>query len=114
MCPCCDDGGVGGAAAPVAQTGSGKTLAFVLPAFHLFTTTSAGGGGVEKRPSPRGLVLAPTRELAVQIQAECEKFLPPGEPIRVTAMAAAWCSYELCSATPGRSDCKAPAGCYPL
>ena len=56
----------------VAKTGSGKTLAFLLPAFkHLAAL----------RPVPKGrgdhplvLVLAPTRELAVQIQEECDKF----------------------------------------
>jgi hypothetical protein len=59
----------------VAKTGSGKTLAFLLPAFHLFSqpaTLQEKTG----RPAPRGLVMAPTRELAVQIQAECEKFCP--------------------------------------
>ena len=55
----------------VAKTGSGKTLGFLLPAFQALA---------KKRPSPqRGdppmiLVLAPTRELAVQIHDECDKF----------------------------------------
>jgi len=49
----------------VAKTGSGKTLAFLLPMFHRIENTR---GDVE------GLVVAPTRELAIQIQAECEKF----------------------------------------
>jgi hypothetical protein len=51
----------------VAKTGSGKTLGFLLPAFHLTGGASCTGG-------PRVLVLAPTRELAVQINAECDKF----------------------------------------
>ena len=45
----------------VAKTGSGKTLGFLLPALH---TTKATKG-------PRILVLAPTRELAMQINNEC-------------------------------------------
>jgi len=45
------------------RTGSGKTLAFALPLVARLT-------GVKARPQhPRGLVLAPTRELASQIAA---------------------------------------------
>ena len=46
----------------IAETGSGKTLAFGIPALALFLSSSgaAGNGG------PRALVLAPTRELALQ------------------------------------------------
>ncbi len=47
------------------RTGSGKTYAFVLP---LLARLAAGGG--KRRPGrPRALVLAPTRELASQIEA---------------------------------------------
>ncbi|HEY5820949.1 MAG TPA: DEAD/DEAH box helicase [Propionibacteriaceae bacterium] len=42
------------------QTGSGKTLAFGLP---MITNLAAGG----KSKQPRGLVLVPTRELAMQV-----------------------------------------------
>ena len=45
-----------------AQTGSGKTLAFGLP----MITTLSGAPAEYARP-PRGLVLAPTRELAMQV-----------------------------------------------
>ncbi|MDD9205855.1 DEAD/DEAH box helicase [Georgenia sp. 10Sc9-8] len=48
------------------RTGSGKTLAFALP----LTTRLAGGR--RQRNRPRGLVLAPTRELANQINAVVE------------------------------------------
>lgn len=54
----------------VSATGSGKTLAFILPAMiHINAQPllSAGDG-------PIVLVLAPTRELAVQIQEEATKF----------------------------------------
>jgi ATP-dependent RNA helicase RhlE len=52
----------------IAQTGTGKTAAFALPVLqHLFTN--------KVRPKPRttrALVLAPTRELAIQIADNCE------------------------------------------
>ena len=47
-----------------AQTGSGKTLAFGIP------TMVRAGRGTSRRPS--ALILAPTRELALQIAAELE------------------------------------------
>jgi len=47
----------------IAQTGTGKTAAFALPVLQML---AAQGGRPESR-SPRALVLAPTRELAVQI-----------------------------------------------
>lgn len=50
-----------------AQTGSGKTVAFVLPLLSLFNRTAARHGGI------RALVLAPTRELASQIQHVCQQ-----------------------------------------
>ena len=49
------------------KTGSGKTLAFALPMVARLGTSLAGG---KRRPGrPLGLVLAPTRELATQIDA---------------------------------------------
>jgi superfamily II DNA/RNA helicase len=48
----------------LAETGSGKTLAFVLP----------GLVHVSQQKNSKMLVLAPTRELAQQIQIECEKY----------------------------------------
>ena len=52
-----------------APTGSGKTLAFGVPLVALV------GRGEPRRP--RGLVLAPTRELADQIAAELQTFAGP-------------------------------------
>ncbi|CAJ1457002.1 unnamed protein product [Effrenium voratum] len=52
----------------VAATGSGKTLAFLLPAFTDILTRGIGAG------APTLLVIAPTRELAIQIQEEADKF----------------------------------------
>ena len=49
------------------KTGSGKTLAFSIPMAARLGTTLAGG---QRRPGrPLGLILAPTRELATQIDA---------------------------------------------
>lgn len=51
----------------IAKTGSGKTLAFLLPPFTTFLGSRPGYG-------PNMLVMAPTRELACQIQLEAERF----------------------------------------
>ncbi|WP_194861060.1 DEAD/DEAH box helicase, partial [Dietzia sp. SYD-A1] len=48
------------------RTGSGKTYAFCLPLVTRLAA-SATAGGRRKRNAPRGLILAPTRELARQI-----------------------------------------------
>jgi ATP-dependent RNA helicase RhlB len=49
-----------------AQTGTGKTAAFLIAVFSRMLELPAPGQG----PSPRALVIAPTRELVVQIDAE--------------------------------------------
>lgn len=54
----------------VAKTGSGKTCGFLLPAIHRLLNSSTP----RKRGPPSILVLAPTRELACQIEEECVKF----------------------------------------
>ncbi len=54
----------------VAKTGSGKTCGFLLPAFHRLLEHSKD----RRRGPPAILVLAPTRELACQIEEECVKF----------------------------------------
>lgn len=55
----------------LAQTGSGKTLAFLLPAVVHIEAQAPIGDAV----SPIALILAPTRELAVQICDEVAKVL---------------------------------------
>ena len=63
-----------------AQTGSGKTLGFMLPALvHINAQPPLRPGD-----GPMVLVLAPTRELAMQIQEDAEKF---GESSRVRSCA---------------------------
>lgn len=52
----------------VAQTGTGKTAAFALPILHLLSRGPNQFKG--DMHSPRGLILAPTRELAIQIAEE--------------------------------------------
>ncbi|CAG7852809.1 ATP-dependent RNA helicase DBP2-A [Serendipita indica DSM 11827] len=54
----------------ISQTGSGKTISFALPAMlHINAQPLLAPGD-----GPIVLILAPTRELAVQIQTECTKF----------------------------------------
>ncbi|CAJ0928952.1 unnamed protein product, partial [Mesorhabditis belari] len=58
----------------ISQTGSGKTLAFLVPAFlHCDAQLKHYAAG-EKRPCPSVLVLTPTRELALQIHSEVQKY----------------------------------------
>ncbi|KAI8969232.1 P-loop containing nucleoside triphosphate hydrolase protein [Mycotypha africana] len=91
----------------VAETGSGKTLAYILPAIvHINAQPLLQPGD-----GPIVLVLAPTRELAVQIREECVKFgstsrikntclyggTPRGPQIRDLSR-----GVEICIATPGR------------
>ncbi len=56
-----------------AQTGTGKTAAYLIALFqHLESTEPPGKGG---KPGPRALILAPTRELAVQIHSDAAALL---------------------------------------
>ena len=91
----------------IAETGSGKTLSYCLPAIvHINAQPLLAPGD-----GPIVLVLAPTRELAVQIQQEVNKFgsssrirntcvyggVPRGQQIRDLSR-----GVEVCIATPGR------------
>src|SRR5205085_4333731 len=51
-----------------AQTGTGKTAAFLLPFLNGWQETDPSG--------PQALVLAPTRELVVQVAEEARKLTP--------------------------------------
>ncbi|MDO9488967.1 MAG: DEAD/DEAH box helicase, partial [Sphingomonadaceae bacterium] len=48
----------------VAQTGTGKTASFVLPMIDILAS------GRSRARMPRSLIIAPTRELALQVQRE--------------------------------------------
>src|SRR5262245_37246408 len=64
-----------------ARTGTGKTAAFGLPMIDRLLASRAGAS----RRIPRGLVLVPTRELAVQVHGALVTYAAP-TPFRVTAI----------------------------
>jgi len=62
----------------LAPTGTGKTAAFLCPtAHHLLSNPPASDGRRKVDPAKRlrSLVLCPTRELAVQVEAECSRII---------------------------------------
>ena len=91
----------------IAETGSGKTLAFLLPAVVHINAQPY----LERGDGPIVLILAPTRELAVQIQEQAAMFgqsskiksacVYGGAP-RNAQIAALREGVEMCVATPGR------------
>mmetsp|Transcript_3926 Transcript_3926/g.5992 ORF Transcript_3926/g.5992 Transcript_3926/m.5992 type:complete len:507 (+) Transcript_3926:89-1609(+) len=103
----------------VAKTGSGKTLGFLLPIFHRISTNDvpnnngANGSSESGCPSPKALVISPTRELAIQIHGECVKFgdrtigitstcLYGGTKVHEQIQALRKLTPEMAIATPGR------------
>ncbi|KAJ1058107.1 hypothetical protein K5549_015614 [Capra hircus] len=59
----------------IAQTGTGKTLSYLMPGFiHIHSQPVSR----KQRNGPGMLVLTPTRELALQVEAECSKYLYKG------------------------------------
>jgi len=91
----------------VAQTGSGKTLGYLMPALvHISAQPTLRPGD-----GPIALIIAPTRELAMQIHAEVMKFTATSD-IRSTAVFGGVSRYgqaadlrrgaEIVIATPGR------------
>lgn len=64
-----------------AQTGSGKTAAFLFPVLSLLLTTEGDSEqpppsrGYRRKAYPSALILTPTRELALQISDEAQKFV---------------------------------------
>eukprot|EP01084_Bolivina_argentea_P121058 214591_1 len=89
----------------IAQTGSGKTLAFLLPAIvHINAQPKLKYGD-----GPIALIIAPTRELACQIEGEVEKFACNTRHCCVYGGAKKWDQkrklrngVEIIIATPGR------------
>ncbi len=57
-----------------AQTGTGKTAAFVLPMLQRLAATPPRGRDRHGRPPIRALILAPTRELAMQVEASVRTY----------------------------------------
>lgn len=55
----------------IAKTGSGKTVAYLLPMFRHIKDQRP----IEKMDGPISIIIAPTRELATQIHAECKPYL---------------------------------------
>ncbi|MFO0583834.1 MAG: DEAD/DEAH box helicase [Anaeromyxobacter sp.] len=88
----------------VAATGTGKTAAFLLP---IIERLSAAGA---HPPGPRALVLAPTRELALQIAEQLERFTRGRHPrgavviggVGMGRQAEELRHHEVVIATPGR------------
>ena len=58
----------------IAETGSGKTLAFAMPALTAMHKEDGGSHKKSKGRSPRMLVLAPTRELAMQVHQVLDEY----------------------------------------
>lgn len=90
-----------------AQTGTGKTAAFLLPLLHHLATSER----VSKR-GPRALILVPTRELALQITVQAEKYSKHLKTIKVVCISGGVPyylqsrqiskPYDILIATPGR------------
>ncbi|KAM3347272.1 hypothetical protein ACQJBY_021319 [Aegilops geniculata] len=82
----------------IAETGSGKTLAYLLPAIvHVNAQPILAPGD-----GPIVLVLAPTRELAVQIQQETTKFGASSKIKSTCIYGGVPKGVEIIIATPGR------------
>ncbi|XP_014206061.1 probable ATP-dependent RNA helicase DDX23 [Copidosoma floridanum] len=64
----------------VAETGSGKTLAFLIPLLLWITSLPKIERIEEADQGPYSIILAPTRELAQQIEEETNKF---GQPLGI-------------------------------
>ncbi|XP_043304267.1 probable ATP-dependent RNA helicase DDX23 [Cervus canadensis] len=68
----------------VAETGSGKTAAFLIPLLVWITTLPKIDRIQESDQGPYAIILAPTRELAQQIEEETIKF---GKPLSIRTVA---------------------------
>jgi ATP-dependent RNA helicase DDX5/DBP2 len=58
----------------IAKTGSGKTLGYLLPIFHRALTRAEQMAASKAARSPFAIVLAPTRELVLQIHEQAAQF----------------------------------------
>jgi len=57
----------------IAETGSGKTAAFVIPMIHYIQQVPRHMRDRTPQDGPLALIMAPTRELAIQIETETKK-----------------------------------------
>ena len=57
----------------IAETGSGKTCAFVVPLLAYIMSRPAAQRESVAEDGPLGMIMAPTRELAQQIEVECQR-----------------------------------------
>jgi ATP-dependent RNA helicase RhlB len=60
-----------------AQTGTGKTGVFIITAAARILKAKAAAEPGQPQPKTRCIILAPTRELAMQIQQDCSALLDP-------------------------------------
>jgi len=70
----------------IAETGSGKTVAFGVPLCHYLLNLPSDVLGRVAAQGPLALVMAPTRELALQIHLELEKLLSRQNVVHVCAI----------------------------
>jgi ATP-dependent RNA helicase DeaD len=64
-----------------AQTGTGKTAAFLLPFLHTWASDA-----LPATAGPQGLILAPTRELVLQVAEEAKRLAPSPDFRTVTVI----------------------------
>merc|ERR1712137_955415 len=94
----------------IAKTGSGKTLGFMMPAYVHLESMRKAGSISKANPGPFVLVLAPTRELAMQTAKLCKGFESSGfSSVCVNGGVDKWeqvnafrRGLHICIATPGR------------
>lgn len=100
----------------IAETGSGKTAAFLVPLLCHMSTMEASILSKCSEEGPVGLVIAPTRELAIQIEDDCRSLaqftafkstcLVGGESIDAQIATLRASSVHVVVGTPGRlADC---------
>lgn len=94
-----------------AQTGSGKTAAFLLPILHNILEDECDPHTGDAPQKPQAVIVAPTRELALQIKEEARKFALQSVAKAVVAYGGTSTGYQLAQlfkgcnvliATPGR------------
>jgi len=74
---------LGGDVVGKAQTGTGKTAAFLISIFSYFLEEGRPEG--QKHGAPRALILAPTRELALQIEKDAKQLAEHLEGISIAS-----------------------------